>query len=354
MYTSGHRLVLPKEKNLRLSKLTVYGIFLLAGLAQGSVASAARTGHLYSAEVPVSEKSAEEKTRAASEALLQVLVKLTGNRRIGQNPVATGMLQTAEDFVQQYRYTPNSTMLFGFDGRNLQEALRQAQLPVWGADRPATLVWLAVDDGAGDRQLLSADDQGEVRSQVETVAAERGIPLVWPLNDSIDRSQVTAADVWGGYSENVDKASMRYGADAILVARISRGSNGAFFGNWHLQLLDEKQEWRGGLNSSVHRLADFYASRLASVAGADGDEMVRMLVSGLENGRAYARVLGAIEKLSTVERVQVLQAVGDTVSLELTLRGDREQLRRLLGFSRVLEVQPQTDASDTLLYRYLR
>ncbi|MBT8131473.1 MAG: DUF2066 domain-containing protein, partial [Gammaproteobacteria bacterium] len=315
---------------------------------------AALTGNLYSAEVAVLEKSPEEKTRGAALALAEVLVKMSGDRRIAEHPAAAPLLASAEDYVQQFRFTPNDTLLVGFDGRNLQRAMREARLPVWGNDRPATLLWLAVDFGGGERRLLSADDHGEVRTQIEAAAAARGVPLIWPLNDSTDRASLTVADVWGGYSEMVDEASVRYAPDAILVGRISRSSNGSYFGNWHLQLQGEHKEWRDGLGDSVHRLSDYYAVRLASVATTQDNAMVSMLISGLDDGRAYIHALSTLEKLGAIESVQVREARGSTVRVNLKLRGSADQLRRSLGFSRVLVPDNERDSAEFFNYRYAR
>ncbi|MEM7083610.1 MAG: DUF2066 domain-containing protein [Pseudomonadota bacterium] len=318
----------------------------------GSASVAAPAGNLFAAEVPISERTQDAQKAAMRQALAVVMVKVSGSRSIARQANAQLILDDAQGFVQQYRYTPNNTLLVAFDGRKLQADMRTAGLPVWGADRPATLVWLAIDRGDGERQLMSAADQGEIRTEIETLAAARGIPLVWPLYDSTDRAQVEVADVWGGFTDNIVEASRRYGTEAVLVARMSQGASGSLYGTWALNLEGEADNWRGNFENSINRLADFYAQRLA-VSAADGPATrVPMTISNLTSATAYAEAINTVQKLSAVERIDVVQVMGDRVVLELSLRGDANQVSRALGLSRSL--RPDPDSAGTLAYRFGR
>ncbi len=330
-------------------------VFLVAALICVVVlpaSYAAPAGNLFAAEVPIAERTREGKKDATQRALAEVLIKISGSRTVASLQGAQIVLEAASSYVQQFRYTTNGTMLVGFDGRKLQNEMRVAGLPVWSADRPATLVWLAVDNGNGDRQLLAADDQGDIRNEIEALAASRGIPLIWPLYDSIDRSVVEVADVWGGFAENILNASRRYGTEAVLVARVSRGLSGPFYGTWELNIEGDSTNWRGGFAQSVNRLADFYADRLSVSGTAKPATRLPMSIDGLTSAGAYAEAISTVEKLSVVERVEVIQVHGAQVILELTLRGDSNQVSRALGLSRTLEPAPGNPGM--LAYRYAR
>lgn len=323
---------------------------LCAGMA--IAAQAAPAGNLFAAEVPVRERTAEAKEEATRLALAQVLVKVSGSRATPGEGAAQILIEDAQSYVQQFRFTPNGTLLVGFDGRKLQNDMRVAGLPVWGSDRPETLVWLAIDYGNGERRLLAADERSDIRNEVEILAASRGIPLIWPLNDSIDRAAVEVTDVWGGFAENITAASARYGAEGVLVARVSRGPQGEFFGSWELHIEGDSSNWRGGFAQSIDRVANFYADRLAVAASSGPAERLSLSITGLNSAGAYAEALAELEKLSVVDRVKVLQVSGERVMLELVLRGDGGRVSRALGLSRIL--QPDPDSSGVLTYRYAR
>ncbi len=325
---------------------------LMAAIAWLPAANAAPAGNLFAAEVDISERTKEAKRDATRRALAEVMIKVSGSRTIAREGNARVLLESAESYVQQFRYTPNGTILLGFDGRKLLNEMRVAGLPVWGSDRPATLMWLAVDYGNGDRQLITADNQGEVRREIETLAASRGIPLVWPLYDSTDRAMVQVADVWGGFDDNIIEASERYGTEAVLVARVARGASGPMYGSWELSIEGVDTNWRGGFGQSINRLADYYAERLSVTRSSGPASRLAMSITGLGNAAAYADAISSVEKLGMVDRLQVVQVNADQVVLDLTVRGDASQLKRALGLNRVLA--PDADSSGTLAYRYTR
>lgn len=291
LYTSGSRNVGPGETILHILRTGPGFVLFIAALlcaAWSPTVNAAPAGNLFAAEVEISERTKEAKLDATQRALAEVLVKVSGSRLITREANAQVLLESAESYVQQFRYTPNGTILLGFDGRKLQNEMRVAGLPVWGSDRPATLMWLAIDYGNGDRRLLTADDQGEIRTELETLAASRGIPLVWPLYDSTDRALVEVADIWGGFDDNIFDASERYGTEAVLVARVASGASGPMYGTWALSIEGVDTEWRGGFGQSINRLADYYAERLSVISSSGPVSQLVINISGLTNAGAYA------------------------------------------------------------------
>ena len=65
--------------------------------------------------------------------------------------------------------------LVGFSRGQVERALTELGKPVWGPERPLTLLWVAVDDGAGGRALLGADE-----------AAEFGTPTTPQMTELLD------------------------------------------------------------------------------------------------------------------------------------------------------------------------
>src|SRR5690606_5592721 len=206
-----------------------------------------------------------------------------------------------------------------FDAQAMARAVREAGLPLWGDERPATLVWLALEDGR-QRVLLSAglaDDAAdepasfgaEALSALQAAAEARGVPLILPLLDSQDRAQVAYADVAGGFVERVLAASERYGADAVLVGRVLRTGQ-IWSGRW--QLLEAGQppsQWETrdpaldmALQNGINPVADAFAARFAlqTVAGAGGSQ-ADLRIDGVDSLAAYAKVLDYLEKLTPVQ-----------------------------------------------------
>ena len=333
-------------------------IATLALVLTAAGASAAVVPDLYSATAPVIDRSDEAREDAFQTALAQVLVRVTGLRWAAADPAALEVLERAGELVQQYRYTDESELVVGFDGEALERALIGTGLPVWGANRPVVLVWLAVDWGGGQRELVGSDTETEddIRGAIEMAAYERGIPLVWPLLDTVDLEALTFTDVWGGFENKIEAASGRYEADAVLVGRASRGAGSRYYVRWQLRIGELRQEWRGSLDDGIEVMADRMSQQLAVRAGGEGGRATVVAISGIDNLRAYARVTSYLEQLNLVRSVGVDRVEGDVVVFRVGLLGDPARLTRIIGLGSTLQAERTVSGSGMppaeLQYRY--
>jgi hypothetical protein len=327
---------------------------VLAGMALLLVAGplrADRVDGLYEAE------GVFEDDRAAGfeDALAQVLVRVTGRRDIAGRDEARAVLENAQSYAQQFRQPAPGRLWVAFDGAALERDLAQLGVPVWGADRPATLLWVAVDAGGGSRFVLSSGAESGVetrlRDALRAAAVRRGIPVMFPLMDAEDRSRASFAEVWGGFEDSILAASARYGADAVLVGRMNASDPG--FVRW--TLLDESgsQRWSGGLEESIDRVADVFAARFA-VVSSGGASVVNLAVSGVASVEDYARVLRFLERLTAVESCTVERVEGEEVLFRLALRGDAAALEEAIGLGRLLSREPSAPGDPGLRYRVSR
>ncbi|NNM20365.1 MAG: DUF2066 domain-containing protein [Gammaproteobacteria bacterium] len=323
----------------------MYGRQFLAVLAlcAGMVAGAAPVPDLYTATVPVPDRSEEAREQAFRDGLAAVLVKVTGDRGVAGSPATLELLEQARALLQQYRYVEDSKMYTAFDGAAVERLARNAGLPVWGNDRPPLLTWLAVDWGSGSRGLITAGEETNLRRSIERVASSRGLVLVWPLFDSTDRAAMSFSDLWGGFSEKIKAASLRYDAAGVLVGRASRGSGSRLNVRWSLDMGGLQEEWRGGLSAGIHRVADQLGKRFAaSDLGLAGGTAIA--VSGLHSLRDYARVSDYLDGLSLVRHVGVRRIAGDTVVYDLQLQGDPARLPRVIDLNDLLQPVPAVEA----------
>lgn len=319
-----------------ISTARLCALVVILGLVPALAGLAAVVTDLYAAAVAVPDRDDETRAAAFRDALAAVLVKVSGDRRVAGQPEAYDVLEVAPLLVQQYRYTDDGELWTKFDGAALEQAMRQSGLPVWGADRPAVLLWLAVDWGGGRRGVVSAADDNELRRAIERVASSRGLPLVLPLFDSTDRDLMSFSDLWGGFSDKVDAASARYDADIRLVGRASRGAGSRLFVRWRLDLGGVEEQWEGGLSAGLHRAADELAQRFAT-RGAALATRTTLSVTGIDSLDDYGRASSYLESLSIVDGLDVRRVSGNTVEFAVRLQGDEAQLLRIVDLGRVLE-----------------
>ena len=264
------------------------------------------------------------------------------------------LVAQAERFVQQYGYRSPEEILVAFDGPAIESELVRLNEPLWGAERPLTVVWIVVDRGRGRRELMAAPAEEsdsalpeeakpveselivEIRDAVTATATERGVPLVFPLLDDQDLDLVSTADVWGGFNDRIEAASRRYQADAVLIGRI-RVTGRAFAARWTLLTGDDLRERRGSVRDGVDWLADTYAAQFAVAGGASRRRVTVVDLVSLDD---YGRVMSFLENLSLVESVVVEQLAEDRLVLAIDVRGDQQVLERAMSLGGVLRPVP--------------
>jgi len=267
-------------------------------------------------------------------------------------------------YVMQFRSGANDTLWVSFDGQAIEQVLRNSGQTFWGAERPLTLVWLAVDWGQGTREIVAADDtdrtQHESRSidrnrllreRLLEIAERRGLPLVFPLLDTTDLQSVTFSDIWGGFDEAILDASKRYEVNSILIGRVRPASGQR--NRWTYHFAGAESALTGPPEAVVGQVADLLAAEFA-VGGNAPVESVALNVFGVVSVDAYGSVQKILSEVSLIEGFAVVEVAGDRVSYRVDVRGGAERLSRALSFSGLVETV-STDPQplvDTLEFFY--
>lgn len=324
-------------------------------------ATASEFSDLYQVRTEVSGRGAETLEQAFKDAMAIVLTRVTGIRAVDQAEETQALLVRARDYIQQFGYIDSRTLLISFDGQAINRRLSDLGLPVWGQERPATLVWLVLTDERGRREILAADDSGPVAESLKKTASQRGIPVVIPLMDAQDRRAIDVADLRGVFEDNIFAASERYDADAVLVgsARAERrtDADGPFYRvSWTLLFAGQVQNWRGDLSAGIDRAADEFATVLAAIDSKNSGRQL-VLVKGVGDLVAYGRVRLYLESLSLVNSVAVDRVHGDDVLFSLELRAGPDQLASAIKLGKVLFAEDSeypVPTPGTIVYRYRR
>ena len=167
--------------------------------------------NLYVSLVPIADQSAESKERGISDALKNVLVKLTGNGDVLQISRLATIFDNASAYIdalsfQDLPITNNLTsqdsaaqkvgLRVSFSRSAIDELIRNNQLPVLPSNRPKLLVWIVLDDVTTGREFLRQDASSldadknlgaEVLAELSNIMTERGIPYMLPTFDLEDQ-----------------------------------------------------------------------------------------------------------------------------------------------------------------------
>ncbi|MBL4762065.1 MAG: DUF2066 domain-containing protein [Gammaproteobacteria bacterium] len=346
----------------------VFQTLLLLCLGAQSQVNAAVVQGLYQTDVIVPDQSASARQAAFRKAFQRVIIKVAGGKSVIDHAVIQKTLGRAIRFVREYRYSeklvpavkpdlPPVTevhLSVSFAGKSIEALLRDNELPVWGEERPATLLWLAIEQ-QGRRKILASDVDDPMGKLVHGAATRRGIPVLLPLLDLEDYAHVQFSDIRAGFADNILQASQRYAADAVAFGYLQQRARGVWQGDLTLIFANQTLHWTMSGNNpevvlaqGINHMSDALATQFAFVSGQFQDEALLFEVTGVRNVKDYARTLKYLKKLSTVESVDVLNVTPDKVDYRLRLRGGQEDLQRVIGLGNSLErvALPSLDLND--------
>jgi len=314
---------------------------------------------LYNASVAVKDRSPAERSRASSAALAEVLVKLTGNRRTPNDASARPLLARASTLLLQYAYgnAPDGTLTLNahFDEHVLERELEERGIGTWGKQRPDTVVFLVIDDAQG-RTLVGGEAPGKLGDALKHKADARALPVVLPLMDIEESSQLSNAQDWQTLSEGAVTLASRYGAAAVLVGLLHEANPVVWEVRWRLDIDGETLEWtqEGALaeavvEEGVDALGDALARRYAEPGMLAGAERVSLAVVGVNTAADYARLSRYLDTLDSISALFLRSVDNQRVVYEVTARGGRAALAQSIAFGQVLAPVPARSDTYELL-----
>jgi hypothetical protein len=302
---------------------------------------------LFTAVVPYDREAEDPRGDAYQAALSEILLRVSGSELANDPEAVAALFPNPASLVMQFRPGADETLWVSFDGQAIEQLLRNNGYTFWGAERPLTLVWLAVDWGQGEREIVAADDPERtsyearsidrnrlLRERLIEVGEKRGLPLVFPLLDTTDLQSVTFADIWGGFDEAILDASRRYDVNSVLIGRIRPESGQQ--SRWTYHFSGAQNAMSGPPEVALGQVANLLAAEFA-VAGDAPLESVALNISGIVSVEAYGAVQGILKDIALIERFMVTEVSGDRISYRVEIRGGSDRLARALRFNGLVE-----------------
>lgn len=344
---------------VRALRLLLAGLWLVLA---GNALAVEVTGLYQGAVIVASRDSEQERRRAFSETLRQVLIKVSGRNDIVTQPQVRRALGNAADFVDTWSYrnlaVPEgetdatatnvnrieiSVTFFEPQVRSLLDA---SGIALWPSNRPYTLVWLVVQDELGERRLLGSSSTGFpiLKNLLDTESVRRGLPVLLPILDFEDMRAASVEDVWNMDVEKLLAASSRYQSESVLVMRLFRTLGGEVVARSYylfrgqvleLETFEGSSESfiRDSINLAAEELAAYYAVLLS---GTDSSIRVHMTVDGIHSAEDYAGLLDYVSRLTGINGFQVAAVNSETIELRLTTGGQLRQLVETIALNRDL------------------
>ncbi|MBT8084401.1 MAG: DUF2066 domain-containing protein [Woeseia sp.] len=324
---------------------------------------------LYSAEVAIDPEDQDSRDTAYERALQQVLVRITGSEAAAYSPELRALFPNPARYVLQYRPAGNNALWVALDGAAIEQVLRQRGMPVWSSERPLTMVWLAVDWGRGQRELITAEPaenttprvdpraaaSTSIREQAQRVATARGLPVMFPDPEYVARLDVSLSDVWGGFHDELLSAARDLGASSVLVGRARPGD--AARSRWSYYSGSQRQQWNGDVEDALHLLADNLAGEFV-ISGNEPLEFVDLTIRNVRSASSYVAVQKMIDDLQVIDQYRIRSANGDEIRYAVRINGGANRLASALDFNGQLVpvaaelAEGQSPDGSSLYYAY--
>ena len=375
----------------QLKQIALYFLLLLTlPLISWEHSAALQVSGLYSQQIPVTNDGEAERNRAFREAFAAVVVKVSGDPRWLENLAIERAIAQAQNYVEATSYISESIQLpledntlpldsdeeqfytaeqriisVNFAAALINELLADAGIPVWDDNRPSVLVWMVLQNSAGDREFLTVGSNPEIVKVMQDFAAARGLPIIFPVLDFEDRKSLSENIAWNLDEAAISSASERYGADSILAGRLHFTASGELVGLWQFRFQEETDVFDGfdselksylydPLNRITTQLAGYFAILPESI---DGDT-VRLRIDGIKNLNDYSSLLNYVENLGLVATVTTAEVDGERIELQLSLVGDTRQLYEQIALDRdllpIYNTLEDSSFATLLHYRWTR
>ena len=333
-------------------------IIILVLLLPSPISLALEVNDLYQANVVVDTQDRIQREQAIKEALQGVFLKVGGKKSVLSHEVLKKAQQMASRYVSQYRYQridSQLSLIVSFNEEKVNQLFKEANLPLWGSLRPQVLLWL-IDEQGVNRSIVGSSADSIIPSSVNEFSTQRGLPIVMPLMDLTDSTQVVLSDFWGYFPEQIQQASLRYFADTIVVMRVSDSSlvdvnentvQSNALDDVSCGLLCEQQElvipkvldWRvftqgvhytqkyqgvdkvSLINQGLSDITELIYHSYALLASAESDFVIE--VNNVTSLTSDIQLFDFLKALSAVNAVTLISAQGDVRQFKLDLIGSK-------------------------------
>lgn len=325
------------------------------------VVSAAQMTDLYQGKAPTNGDMAA----AQSQALGDVLIKVTGKRDILTQPAVVKALAAPGDYVQHYGYQDVGPVKFlkaDFDVAKVNALIAQSKFALLGPVRPQMAIWLVLDQG--ERRILQDQSSDGWAAALRAQTQAMGLPISIPLMDLDDNMAVNATDVWGRFADPILQASQRYGAEMVVLGKLAPEGEkwsidwglygtkpGAQAGGELVELTkgagtgSQAEVAQGFADTLAGWLVQSYGTRISGVVSSQV-----LVVEGLAGIDGMIEMQKMLQGMATITKVAIGKLEGDKVTFNLSLQGDKAELVRGLQLeSRLHQIE---DNESGLRYQW--
>ncbi|WP_237043693.1 DUF2066 domain-containing protein [Photobacterium kishitanii] len=306
---------------------------------------AATVNDLYQTQVTLIGNDQQADQAAREQGLANVLVKISGNTDILNNPAIKTAITNSGSYISQFGYSQvdgQRAIDLSFDKNQIKQLLIQSKASIWKDQRPNILVWMVDSDGQ-QRNILWDQSTNALINDTKQAADSRGLPLTFPVGDITDATAVNVSDLWGNFIDPIAAASTRYHADGVLLVKALQQPNGNVSLNWQFypqqpsKIASADTQPITGTTSGtlaqtstkmINQVTDYLAHKYAVVLGGVAGGQINIEVDNIQSTEDFFALEKMLNNLTTVGSANAMRIKGNSVIFQLNLQGSEQAFRQ--------------------------
>jgi hypothetical protein len=328
-------------------------IAALSFILAASTAQAKQLTDLYQAVVP----AGQSQSLWQQQALAQVLVKVAVNPAVVEQSAIKAELKNAGNYIKTFAAVSSEqgpALKVGLDEQKVQQLLSQHQIAIWGARRPAIVLWM-VEQTAESRTFMQGAAH-PVLTQLQQQAKAIGLPLELPTANDSYVPTLSQDEVWAGNWLLIEQASLPFNADQSLILLFDQPVTGQYRLTWQGYEQDQLISNELLANSQQELAAQFLtslttqlASKFAVQLGSQQDQTeLELDIEGLTNFVDQVKVQQMLSTMLSVKQVTVKERKADLLKFKVQLAADRSAFINSLSLERRLQSLQSTDQTGAV------
>lgn len=339
-------------------------------------AVAVEVPNLYTGKILVNDKTQKTRVKAHRWAIEQVLSKVSGDKDILNNDQIKREVQyRSANYIKSFAFKTDEQgrtfLVDEFYQSKIDNLIKSVGGAIWGRRRPSTLIWLVIEEGV-NRSIVELEGYPQLSEILIQSSDDRGLPVLLPLMDTVDKGAVYSSDVWARFDGPIAKASERYNADNFIMARmryVDSNQESEYQSGWLLQfeLMHQKTPLLAGefsgeqftvLRQMINHVGDYFAAEYAIDSEQAGADSVEFILNDVPDVVALTQAEKYLASLPPVSSVQLLRVNKRQAQFYLDLSGESLDVERALAllpeFKKEKEVSQPTLVQNLTLEEQLK
>lgn len=245
------------------SKISRFFVYVMTPLlVVCGTAIAANVDDLYQAQTVVTGQREETRGRGLAQCLTDVLVKVSGDARLIDDPRVATLGAQASAFAREFGYRDSMSgipihdeqgtrdrpyeLTVSFYPDKIDAALRSLGREPWTASRPRVVVFVGVRNVRATYLLASDGIRGPgMPESLASVAGRVGMPMALPTQAALAKAGLSFEKFPAANLADLDAAAKTIGGDLALVGNMVWSDEAlGWIADWRLVVEGKTYEWR--------------------------------------------------------------------------------------------------------------